>query len=269
MARRGKFGESASTSSYATDVLKRINQMNATGETAAPTGTTDGTAREKVAPPDYSGIDFTGMDPRQVKEAKKAVWSPEYAAQVKAEKARAKASRLPFSDEVIQSSGALSAVKAGITYEQALANLRKLTKVTNKVPLEGQGSVSAKTSKAYAALTPAQKEAQWAFEIIGGYGTNSSTQGGRNKETNKWETYQELMFRRLGLDPSTLKNYAGPEITTRMDPKLGPVQSIANPLNATQRARLQRLRGMGSLTKKQSAAIARLRAKKNAPTILP
>ena len=44
MARRGKFGEQASTGSYATDLLKRINQMNATGETAAPAGTTDGTA---------------------------------------------------------------------------------------------------------------------------------------------------------------------------------------------------------------------------------
>ena len=43
MARKGKFGEQA-TPSYATDVLKRINQMNATGETTAPAGTTDGTA---------------------------------------------------------------------------------------------------------------------------------------------------------------------------------------------------------------------------------
>lgn len=236
MARRGRFGTGGTSQNYAGDIRSYIAQsMGTDAVPSEPTGT-------------------NAQTPELTREERKA---------------RAKAIRLPFSDEFIQSSGALSAVKAGLTYEQALANLRKLTKYMNMVPLEGQGSISPKAERFYKTLTPAQRDAQWAFEIIGGYGTNSSTPGGMNRETGKWETYQEQMFRRLGLDPSTLKNYAGPNITTRIDPKFGPIQSIANPLNATQRARLQRLRSMGSLTKKQSAALARLRAKKNAPTILP
>jgi hypothetical protein len=269
MARRGKFGTGGSGSTAAGDVIKNILSMQGTGNTTADAGTSDGTSKTAAAKPDYSGIDFTGMSRQQANKAKKAVWSPEFAAEKKAKRMNNKAYLSPFSDAEIAASGALSAIKGGLTYEQALANLRKLTKATNKVPLEGKGSVSKKTSKAYAALTPAQKEAQWAFGILGGFGSDGVSQGRFNTDLGKYETYQESIYRRLGLDPSTIKNYAPVKIKTKMDPKYGPIQSIANPLNAKQRSRLQGLRAAGSLTKKQAAALARLKAKKNAPTILP
>jgi hypothetical protein len=262
--RRGDHGRSDYQATVSSNVIKTINEMNTTGNTAAVAGTTDGTAKAKIAAPDYSGIDFTGMKGNEVKRAKQAIWSPEYAAQAKEASKRKKAMNAPFTDEFIASSGALSAIKNGLTYEQALANLRKSTKVTNLLPLEGKkGPVSAKKyKKMYAALTPAQKDAQWAFGILGGFGSDYGGSTGS-------ETYRQRIFRQLGMDPSTLKNYAPVKETTRTSSSLGPVTSYANPLNAKQRAKLQALRALGSVTKKQSAALARLRAKKNAPTILP
>jgi hypothetical protein len=276
MAKRGRFSGGGSYAGIPAQIINQIRQQSV-GENTSNTDETvksnPGTGNATSSKPDYSGIDFTGMSRQQANKAKKAVWSPEFAAEKKAKRMNNKAYLSPFSDAEIAASGALSAIKGGLTYEQALANLRKLTKATNKVPLEGQGSVSKKTSKAYAALTPAQKEAQWAFGILGGYGSDGVSQGRFNPELGKYETYQESMFRRLGLDPSTIKNYAPVKIDTKMDPKYGPVQSIANPLKAGQRSALQRLRGIkqsgGKLSKKQAARLNKLVLKKNAPTILP
>ena len=47
MARKGRFGEQVQTD-YAGNVLKNINEMNKTGNTAAPAGTTDGTANKSA-----------------------------------------------------------------------------------------------------------------------------------------------------------------------------------------------------------------------------
>ena len=261
MAKRGRFGTGGSGSTAAGDVIRNILSMQSTGETAAPAGTTDGTASPRVPKPDYSGLDFTGMDRQEVKKAKRATWSPEYTAQVKAGKARMRRYTDPFTAEQIASDPAKQAIASGITYQQALAAYRKQVKWMNMMPVDGKGS-TAKAEKFYKTLTPIQRNAQRILGLLGGFGKDY---GGRTAE----QTYRERIFGQLGMDISKVPNYAPVKETYEKSDKFGEIIKVDNPLNATQSSRLQRLRALGTLNKKQVAALARLRAKKNAPTILP
>lgn len=276
MARRGSFGTGGSGSNAAGDVIKNILSMQSTGETAAPAGTTDGTAKKTpsrtstydlrkalaAAKPDYSGLDFTGMDRKQIKAAKKATWTPEYIAARKAIGARKKELMTPYTAAEIASDPTKKALASGITFEQALAAYRKQVKLMNLVPLEGQSRTKAqeaKYKKLLASMTPVQKNAQRILGLLGGFGQF----GASPSRGLLGETTQETVFRRLGLPLPTERGMVNESV--RIDPKFGPIISIANPLNQKQRSRLQRLRSLGSLSDRQKQALARLRSKKNAP----
>lgn len=183
---------------------------------------------------------------------------------------------IPYTSEQIAADPNLSMLKNALstmTYEQALANYRALTKVTNMIPL-AKANESAKykskatqmvrrATSAMAKLTPEQRAAEQIFFAMGGSLQSTNPQyGGYGMGTPNASLYKSL-----GLTPPTT-NYA-PVSYTPSGPNLA--MRLANPLSATQRSRLQRLRGMApsSLSAKQKAALARLRAKKNAPTILP
>lgn len=234
MAPKRKFGDIGSQD-YAGNIIKQALKMNATGETAQPTGTTDGTATRKP----YTGKELAQRQSRT------------------------------YTAEEISANPYLSTLKGALStmsYEQALANYRKLTSVTNKIPM-GDGFTDPtkkyQYQKAFAALTPQQKYAENILFAMGGSLQSTNPKyGGYGMGTP-----DASLYRRLGLTPPTT-NYA-PVSYTPSGPNLA--MRLANPLSATQRSRLQRLRGMApsSLSARQKAALTRLRAKKNAPTILP
>jgi hypothetical protein len=246
MARKGRFGEQAPTD-YAGNVLKSINQMSATGDTAAAPGTTDGTVRS-------SGP----------------------SAEIKAKRARAAA---PLTAEQIAADPHLSMLKNALstmTYEQALANYRALTKVNSMIPL-AKANESAKykakatqmvrrSAAAMAKLTPEQRAAEQIFFAMGGsLEANNPKYGGYGSGINT------ALYSKLGLEAPTTA-YAPVKFDVN---NIGNTVAfkLNNPLNATQKSRLQKLRGLtksgATLTAKQNAALNRLKAKKNAPTILP
>lgn len=282
MARRGKFGTGGTGQNYAGDIRSYIAQSLGTDAVTAQeteespskplsvdTPLSQVKAAMAAAKPDYSGLDFTGLQGKELRQLKQTRWSPEYIAARKVLGRKKKETLRPYTAEEIARDPAKRAIAGGITFEQALADYRKLVKVMNLVPMAGQER-TAKEEKKFnrlnAALTPQQKASQRILGLLGGYGAEPS---GRNPFTG--ETYLQTMYRRLGLDASKVPTGLNrvPE-TYKVDPRLGPIISIANPLNQQQRSRLQRLRAMApsSLTKRQQAALARLRTKKNAPMVV-
>lgn len=285
MARRGRFGTGGTGQNYAGDIRSYIAQS--LGTDAVPAQETETKAPEPISSkssyydiqkaiaaskPDYSGLDFTGLDRSGVKQLQKTVQSPEYIAARKALSERKKRFATPYTAEEIAKDPAKRAIASGITFEQALADYRKLVKVMNLVPLSGQ-SRTAKQEKRFnrlnASLTPQQKASQRILGLLGAYQGRPGEGEVKNRLTG--ETNLETFYRRMGmLDKLPTGTKQSPE-TYRVDPKFGPIINIPNPLSQQQRSRLQRLRGMApsSLTKQQQAALARLRMKKNAPKIIP
>lgn len=278
MARKAQFGTGGTGQNYSSDIRSYIAQSLGTDavpaeETPAvtPKTTRPSTASLQqqlaAAKPDYSGLDFTGLDRKATKQLKKSVWTPEYKTARKAVAQRKRELMTPFTEREIATDATKRAIAGGITYEQALANYRKLVKVMNLVPMAGKErskKQEARFKRLNAALTPEQRDAQRILGMLGGFGTQTY-RGGLTGETG-----QERFYRRLGMTaPTTQYAPINEEIT--MSGKFGPQIKIANPLSQQQRSRLQRLRSLGSssLTARQRAALARLRAKKNAPTILP
>lgn len=274
MAKRGRFSVGAGYGGVPQQIIDQIRKQ-AAGENTSNTGDTvqPNTTPAAAAKPDYSGLDFTGLDRQQINQLKKSVWSPEYAAERKA--ARKKKNELrakytnPFTAEQIAADPAYRAIKSGITLQQAIASYRQLVKAMNATPMEGQTLTTAQENKLRrlnASLTPQQKASQRIIGLLGGYGANPSL---RNPFTG--ETYLENMYRRLGMDPSKVPTgqYQSPE-TVRIDQNAGPIISIPNPLSATQRARFQRLKAMNpkQMTARQKAAYNRLFNLKNSPKVL-
>lgn len=232
---KGRFGQQ-SRPDYAGNVLKDINRMNATGNTAAPAGTTDGTAV----------------------------------------KMKAKEKRAAFTADEVTNSEYLSALKTGLstlTYEQALANFRAQQNALNLSPLAGKKASDAQIAASQAALAkinanPLTKYASDIFFKMGGSTQESegSKYGGYGIGTADINTYKSL-----GLTPPSV-NYA-PVMTSTSQAGNKIVTNIANPLNPTQKSALQRLRALGNsgatLSEKQVARLNKLKALKNAPKILP
>jgi hypothetical protein len=169
----------------------------------------------------------------------------------------------PYTEAQIAASPVLGALKRGITSEEALKNFREFTRVTNMAPVAG-GNMNARKlreyQRAFGALTPEQRNAERILSALGIKREDAQGNlfgGDRN----------ESMLRNLGIDPSTIPTYG----TVRVATGTSGNTSIANPLSAQQRTRLQRLRGMsaGTMSDKQKAALARLRSKKNAVNTLP
>jgi hypothetical protein len=170
----------------------------------------------------------------------------------------------PYTEAQIAASPVLGALKRGITSEEAVRNLRALNKVMNMMPVAGTNTNQnnlRQYQRAFAMLTPEQRNAEKILDAMGI--KREDAQGnlfGRDRD--------ESMLRNLGIDPSAVPNYGtiGVNYTTT-----NYKTSVANPLTAQQRTRIQRLKGMsaGTMSDKQKAALARLRAKKNAVNILP
>ena len=227
--RRGKAGRAAEPTNYGGNILRDINLMTSSGETVRPAGTTDGTASMLT------------------KEEKKARRTPYTAEQIAAD------------PNLLTIKNALSTT----TYEQALANYRALTNVTNMAGINKALSVKKQSAydKAYAALTPEQKNAETIFFGMGGsLESNRAKYGGYGTGTVNTDLYNKL-----GIEAPTT-SYAPVNFGVS---RAGNRINRANPLSTAQRSRLRRLRSLGSLSNKQSAALANLRSKKNAPTILP
>lgn len=168
----------------------------------------------------------------------------------------------PYTEAQIAASPVLGALKRGITSEEALQNFRAFNRVMNMAPIDGQSTQKQlrEYQRAFGALTPEQRNAERILSALGIKREDAQGNlfgGDRN----------ESMLRNLGIDPSTIPAYG----TVRVSTGTSGNTSIANPLSAQQRTRLQRLKGMSSSTMsdKQKAALARLRAKKNAVNTLP
>ena len=169
----------------------------------------------------------------------------------------------PYTEAQISASPVLGALKRGITSEEALQNFRALNRVMNMLPVAGtninQNNLR-QYQRAFAMLTPEQRNADNILDALGI--KREDAQGnlfGRDRD--------ESMLRNLGIEPSTIPTYG----TVRVGTGAGGSTSVANPLSAQQRARFQRLKSMNASTMsdKQKAALARLRAKKNAVNTLP
>ena len=176
-----------------------------------------------------------------------------------------------YTEKEISSSPFLSALKRGITYEEALGNYRALMKVLNMSQLAGSKSDPAqrvKYQRAYAALTPEQKASEEIFFALGGsLESNNPKYGGYGWSGDKGKE----VLRRLGIDTSNMPQYAPVKFDVST-PANRIEFNLQNPLNQNQRSALQRLRSLKSsgvsLSKRQQARLARLKAKKNAPTII-
>lgn len=287
MARRGKFGTGGTGQNYAGDIRSYIAQS--LGTDAVPSQETETKAPEPISSkssyydiqkaiaaskPDYSGLDFTGLDRSGVKQLQKTVQSPEYIAARKALSERRKRFATPYTAEEIAGNEYLKALQTGLsslTYEQALANVRKQQAALNMSLLGGTSNTMASKYAAQQAwkkvsANPLTKYASDIFFKMGG-----SLQEAPGSKYGGYGIGQvdTTMYTKLGLTAPSV-NYDPVQTSTR---QVGNriVTKIANPLNQQQRSRLQRLRSMApsSLSKKQQTALVRLRAKKNAPTILP
>lgn len=180
-----------------------------------------------------------------------------------------------YTPEQIAGNEYLSTMKnalSTLTYEQALANYRKLVSASNLIPLSGTNvseSDTAKTRKALSAINsnPLLKYAENIFFAMGGsYSPTNpkSAYGGAGLGQVNTRIYKSL-----GLNPPTTKYAPVGGVTYQRGNNI--VTNLVNPLSAMQRTRLKRLRSISPrfLTERQKAALARLRAKKNAPTIIP
>jgi len=231
MAReKGKYGRSADTASYGANILKDINRMSSTGDTTAAPGTTDGTAVRKNKLADTS---------------------------------------TPYTSTEISSNPVFSALKRGITPEEAIKNYRAFVKVNNMAPVAGAGKITNKQNRqyqrAYGALTPEQRPAERILTTLGI--KIEDAQG--NLVGGYSDSDRQTILNKLGIDSSSTPAYGN----LRVDTGKGLKQTVANPLKTAQKARLQKLnllaKSGSTLTATQVAARARLKAKKNAPTILP
>lgn len=241
MARRGRFGTGGTSQNYAGDIRSYIAQSMGTDAVAPSTSPT-----------------ATAPDARTLKRAERKMeqWNT-----------------TPYTAEEIAGNEYLKALQTGLsslTYEQALANVRKQQAAMNTSLLAGtKNTMAAKyaSNQAWAKVNadPLTKYAMDIFTKMGGSLAQTNPRYGGASGGTIDTTY----YSKLGLTPPTT-NYAPVQATTR---QVGNriVTNIANPLSETQRSRLQRLRGMApsSLSARQKAALTRLRAKKNAPTILP
>lgn len=176
----------------------------------------------------------------------------------------------PYTAEQIAADPALAALKRGITYQDALANYRKLTKVLNMSQLAGSNndkSQQKRYEKAYAALTPEQRAAERIFFAMGGSLESTNPKyGGYGLGSVNTD-----LFNKLGIDATSIPKYSPVKFGVRT-PSNRVEFNLQNPLSQQQRSRLQRLRTLsstGKLSAKQKAALSRLKSKKNAPTILP
>jgi hypothetical protein len=240
MARRkGRFGEQV-PADYAGNVLKTINRMNATGETVAPAGTSDGTAAATT-------------------------------------KMKLREKRAAYTTEEIASNDYLSALKTGLStlsYEQALANYRAQQNAANQSLLYGTKNSAAdkwKAQQAWAKVNanPLTKYAENIFFAMGGSYQPSdpnSKYGGAGVGSINTNLYTAL-----GLTPPTTQYAPVGGSTSQVGNRV--VTKLANPLSATQKSALQKLRSLKQsgtqLTAAQVARLNRLKAKKNAPTTLP
>ena len=231
--RKGQYGRSSYGSTVSGNILKDINLMQSSGETVRPAGTTDGTA--------------SVPDEKMINRAERKAATP-------------------YTSEQIAADPNLATIKNALsttTYEQALANYRALTNVTNMLALNKGLSTKKQSAynKAYAALTPEQKNAETIFFGMGGsLESNRAKYGGYGMGAVNTDLYNKL-----GIEAPTT-SYAPVSFGVSRE---GNRINLSNPLSTAQRSRLRRLRSLGSLSNKQSAALANLRSKKNAPTILP
>lgn len=285
MARRGKFGTGGTGQNYSGDIRSYIAQS--LGTDAVPAEETPAVAPKVTRPstaslqqqlaaakPDYSGLDFTGLDRKATKQLKKSVWTPEYKTARKAVAQRKRELMTPFTEREIATDAARRAIAGGITYEQALANYRKYTNTMNKLPSEGSGpggeftkAEQARYRRVISKLSPEQRESRRILFLLGGLGRDIGVSR-LTGETGTEQFYRrmglEAPYGRLGVEGSKPLPYAPlNEVLTASGKTI-----IPNPLGQRQRSRLQRLRSLGasSLTARQRSALARLRAKKNAPT---
>ena len=243
MARKGRFGEQAPTD-YAGNVLKQINQMNTTGDTAAEPGTTDGTTPKTRTP--------------------RTRPAPLTAEQIAA-------------DPVL--SGKLSYDQARINYIRYTQALNKMPLATTTG--KKYAKQLAASRKALAKLGGNAQEAERQFANLGGTLTGTGNAEGSNFGGNAqaimayWrnagmeEKGQEIVSKLRGydqygndlpggIDTSKNINYAyGKEYQTRM-------QSNTKGLNTLQAARLTKLKnlkqGGATLGPKQLANLKKLRA---------
>ena len=235
--RKGKAGRAAEPTNYGGNILRDINLMSSSGETVRPAGTTDGT---RLPTP-----------------------------------AEQRARRVPYTADQIAADPYKAMMKNALstmTYEQALANFRKLTNVTNMGQLAGTKRSMADiyaNQKAYDSLTPEQKAAQEIFFGMGGSYSPSdpnSKYGGAGVGSVNTRLYEKY-----GLTAPTATYAPVGGVTKKVGNTV--VTRLTNPLAANQRSALQRLRALNqsgtALTATQTARLNRLKAKKNAPTILP
>lgn len=182
----------------------------------------------------------------------------------------------PYTSSEIAANDYLSAMYKGLTslsYEQALANVRAQNKVLNMAVLDPSklnARQKIRMSKAFAGLNqdPLKLYADKIFQAMGG--SFAEPAGSKFGGVGLGQV-DEFRYKSLGLTPPRTQ-YAPEESMTRYASGGNRiVTTINNPLNQQQRSRLQRLRSMApsSLSQRQKEALARLRAKKNAPTILP
>lgn len=252
MAKRGRFLGGAGYGGVPMQIINQIRQQSAGINTSSTTDT--------VKPSTDT------VNPSQVENKTK-------------DRSEKKIRRAAYTADEIANSEYLSALKTGLsslTYEQALANYRALTKVNNMMPLaKAQESPAYKkkatqmvrrSAAAMAKLTPEQKYAEEIFFAMGGsLEANDPKYGGYGMGSVNTDLYKIL-----GLTPPSTSfapvkfdvNKTGKSVEFKLN----------NPLNDNQREALQRLRALNKsgvkLTAKQSSRLAKLKAIKNAPTII-
>lgn len=256
MAERGRFSGSRSGGrSYAGIPAQIINQIRKQSE-----GENTSNTSETVRPNTDTNKNNSIKTPEEIaanKSDRRRVYTPE---------------QIAADPELSMMKNALSTM----TYEQALANYRAFTKVTNMIPLAKENESTKYKAKAtqmvrrsaaaMAKLTPEQKAAERIFFAMGGsIEANNSRYGGYGTGINR------ALYESLGITPPTT-SYA--PVKFDVNNTANTIEfKLANPLNATQKTAIQRLRSLSKsgvkLTSKQQARFAKLKAIKNAPTIIP
>lgn len=180
-----------------------------------------------------------------------------------------------YTAEEIAGNDYLNTLKTALstmTYEQALANVRKATAASNLSLLAGTKNSAADVWKAQQARAKILSDPflKYATEIFFKMGGSMQDAPGSKYGGYGVGQVDAATYTKLGLTPPTTQ-YA-PVGTTTQQVGNRIVTTISNPLSDTQKAALQRLRTLNksgaNLTAKQSARLARLKALKNAPTII-
>jgi len=248
MARKGRFGEQAPTD-YAGNVLKQINQMNTTGDTAAEPGTTDGTTPKTRTP-------RTRPAPLTAEQIAK--------------------------DPVL--SGKISYDQARINFLklQNALNLLPLAKANESAKYKAKATQMVRRSAAaMAKLTPDQRNAETSFFALGGKLTGTGKSEGANygwdesKIASYWanagmpEKGMEIIAKLRGYDQYGNDIPGGIDTSKNINYTLGKnanfnMASTTKGLTAVQSARLTKLKnlkqGGTTLGAKQLANLKKLRA---------